>query len=530
MTDTIQTVHLADNINAAFDKINENFEGLTGGTIVIPPPTDMSIGDLQDVTLTSLSNGEVLKWNGSSWTNLPDSGSGGSTNISNDNDLNQYITNFLDSAFFITVINQEYLEQFNITTDVTYTDSDVQANASAIFTLESRIDATDSGITVLSQAIIDTQASLENITIGGIDPDVLADAIASANTTVISRIDANSDQISIMSGVIDSVAAGLTLANTELGDYITLSTNARNELSTRITANDSGLSALVQDVTQLNLELDQFIAGGIEITPEQVTSAIGGALDALTLRIDADSDKLVIEAAKVVDLQTGLAAQESDLGAQINAVSNAQSSLVSRTEFDSAEGTISTLAQDVVDLNNQIDITNADGTLSTAIATAKSELTSSIIATTDGNILAAVNGLETTLNSKIGTDIAAATESLEAYVDAQGNTVSTWGIDLVAGTENDPKVAGIKFGNDGTTADFAITTDTFKILPTDGSGNGTAPFSVVGGVVELSDAKVTGEIDVTTSDNDGSMNIKGNLITISDASGTARVKLGKLSI
>lgn len=529
MTDTIQTVHLADNINAAFDKINENFEGLTDGTIVVPPPTDMvvAINDLQDVSLTSLSNGEVLKWNGSSWTNLPDSGSGGSTTVSNDSDLNQYITNLLDSAFFITVINEEYLEQFNITTDVTYTDSDVQANASAIFTLESRIDATDSGITVLSQAIIDTQASLENITVGGIDPDVLADAIASANTTVISRIDANSDQISIMSGVIDSVAAGLTLANTELGDYITLSTNARNELSTRITANDSGLSALVQDVTQLNLELDQFIAGGIEITPEQVTSAIGGALDALTLRIDADSDKLVIEAAKVVDLQTGLTAQESDLGAQITAVSNAQSSLVSRTEFDSAEGRITTLAEDIVTLNSQVDITNADGSLSQAIADTESTLRGEITVV-DGRITSVETSLTNTLNAKIDNDIAAATETLTALIDSAGNTVSTWGIDLVAGTEDNPKVAGIKFGNDGSTADFAITTDTFKILPTDGSGNGTAPFSVVGGVVEMSGAKVTGDLDVTTSDATGSMNIKGNLITISDGSGNPRVKLGKL--
>ena len=47
-------------------------------------------------------------------------------------------------------------------------------------------------------------------------------------------------------------------------------------------------------------------------------------------------------------------------------------------------------------------------------------------------------------------------------------------------------------------------------------------------MVELSDAKVTGEIDVTTSDSDGSMNIKGNLITISDGAGNVRVKLGKL--
>ena len=44
----------------------------------------------------------------------------------------------------------------------------------------------------------------------------------------------------------------------------------------------------------------------------------------------------------------------------------------------------------------------------------------------------------------------------------------------------------------------------------------------------MSGAKVTGELDVTTSDATGSMNITGNLITISDASGTPRVKLGKI--
>jgi hypothetical protein len=528
MTDTIQTVHLADNINAAFDKINENFEGLTDGSIVVPPPSDISIGDLQDVTLTSLSNGEVLKWNGSSWTNLPDSGSGGGTNISTDSDLNQYITNLLDSSFFISVINQEYLEQFNITTDVTYTDSDVQANASAIFTLESRIDATDSGITVLSQAIIDTQASLQNITLGGIDSDLLADAIASANSTIISRIDANSDGITSFAGVIDSVENDMLLRDSATNDLIEINTTAISSLTSRINVNSDGLSVVVGDVTDLSLSLNQLISDGITLTPEQITEALGGALESLTLRLDADSDKLAIEAAKVVELETGLTAQESDLGAQITAVSNAQSSLISRTEFNTVEGTINTLTQDVVDLNNEISVTNPDGTLSTAIANAKSELTSSILATTDGDILAAVNGLETTLNAKIGTDIAAATSSLEAYVNAQGDTVATWGIDLVAGDSDNPKVAGIKFGNNGDTADFAITTDTFKILPADGTGSGTAPFSVVGGVVEMSGAKVTGDLDVTSSDTTGSMNIKGNLITISDGSGNPRVKLGKL--
>ena len=317
------------------------------------------------------------------------------------------------------------------------------------------------------------------------------------------------------------------MTNSDLSEYISLSTTARNELSSRITANESGLTAVVADVTQLGLDLDQFIADGIEITPEQVTAAIGGALDSLTLRLNADSDKLVIEAAKIVDLETGLTAQNSDLGSQINAVSNAQSSLVSRTEFDSAEGRITTLAEDVVALNNQVDITNADGSLSQAIADTESTLRGEINVV-DGRITSVETSLTNTLNAKIDNDIAAATETLTALIDSAGNTVSTWGIDLVAGTEDNPKVAGIKFGNDGTTADFAITTDTFKILPADGTGNGTAPFSVVSGVVEMSGAKVTGELDVTTSDATGSMNITGNLITISDGSGNPRVKLGKL--
>lgn len=509
--DTIQTINLADNINAAFDKINENFELLDAGLDSAEVRRIITSSDLD------MGGNKVLF--GNVYTNLEDLPDAGTYH-------GMFAHVHAEGAAYFAHNNQWVKLGGGGVTSVR--DSDIDANTSAILTLESRIDQTDSGITVLSQAQIATQAQLDGLVLGGIDEDLLASAIASANSTVVSRIDANSDQIVSFAGIIDSVENDLLLRDSATNDRIDLQTTATNSLTSRIVANENGLSAVVGDVSNLSLTLDQIVTDGISLTPEQIESALASAGDSLTLRMDADSDKLVIEAAKVVDLQTGLAAQESDLGAQIAAVSNAQSSLVSRTEFDSAEGTISTLAQDVVDLNNQIDITNADGTLSTAIATAKSELTSSIIATTDGNILAAVNGLETTLNSKIGTDIAAATESLEAYVDAQGNTVSTWGIDLVAGTENNPKVAGIKFGNDGTTADFAITTDTFKILPTDGSGNGTAPFSVVGGVVELSDAKVTGEIDVTTSDNDGSMNIKGNLITISDAAGNTRVKLGKL--
>ena len=419
----VQVVNLADNINAAVLKINQNFAGVESGEIGGGLDSSEVVGVITETVDSAYVN------------NLVDVGVDSSI-------VNNIVNNILDSDYFLTTINQEYLNQFTINTDVSYLDSEISANASAI-------------------------------------------------TTVISRIDGNSDSISILSGVIDSVEADLILRDSATNDRIDLNTSAISSLTSRITANESGLTAVVSSVDSLGLSLDQFITDGIEITPEQVTAAIGGALDELTLRLNADSDKLVLEAEKIVDLDTQLTALDSETGAQITAVSNAQSLLVSRTEYNALEGTVTATASDVTNLQNEISITNPDGTLSTAIADAKSELIS--------------------------------------YVDTQGNTVSTWGISLVAGTESNPKVAGIKFGNDGTTSDFAITTDTFKILNSDGTDSGTAPFSVSNGVVELSNAKVTGEIDVTTSDSEGSMNIKGNLITIEDGQGNVRIKLGKLS-
>lgn len=539
--DTIQVINLADNINAAFDKINENFELLDAGLDSAEVRRIITSSDLD------MGGNKVLF--GNVYTNLedlPDAGtyhgmfahvhSTGKAYFAHDNqwvalggadvtDITNIVNNILDSDYFLSVINEEYLQQFTINTNVN--DSDINANTSAILDLESRIDQTDSGITVLSQIVASTQAQLDSVVLNGIDEDLLASAIANANTTIVSRIDANSDGIVSFAGVIDSVENDMLLRDSATNDLIEINTSAISALTSRINVNSDGISAVVGDVTNLSLSLNQLITDGITLTPEQITAAVGGALESLTLRLNADSDKLVIEAQKIVDLETGLTAQESDLGAQINAVSSAQSSLVSRTEFDSAENRITTLAEDVVALNSQVDITNEDGSLSQAIADTESTLRGEITVV-DGRITSVQTSLTNTLEAKINNDIAAAEERLEAYVDSVGNTVSTWGIDLVAGTEDNPKVAGIKFGNDGTTADFAITTDTFKILPADGTGNGTAPFSVVDGVVELSDAKVTGQIDVTTSDASGSMNIKGNLITIEDGQGNIRVKLGKL--
>ena len=420
-TGSIQIVNLADNINAAFDKINENFELVETGAF------------------------------------------GGG----------------LDSANITNVVNQEFLSQFTLTTDVDLTDIEagIAANAASLLTLQASITQNDSGISVLAAQQQATQAQLEGITLDGIDSDLLASAIANANTTLISRIDATDSSVSVFAANIDSVNASLLLLDSATNDRIDVNTNAISTLSASVTANTSGLSAVVSDVTQLDLDLTQLISDGITLTPEQVTEAIGGALDDMTIRLDADSDKLSLEAQKITDLNTSLSALDSSTGALITAEADARATLSSRVDY------------------------NSDG-------------------------LTSISGDLVELETRVGNDIAAASQSLQTQIDGLGGTTATWNLDLVAGTESNPHIAGIKFGNDGATAEFALTADTFRIV--NASNTEIQPFTVVGDEVQLSNATVTGQLDIGTNETGSRMEMTNDVISIFEGS-NLRVKLGRLS-
>ena len=538
----IQVVNLADNINAAILKINQNFS---------------------EIDLSKLSEDEINA--------LIQAALDGFTGGTDSGDVTNIVNNILDSDYFLSVINQEYLQQFTINTSVDLTDVEagISANASSIFDIQASITQTDSGITVLAQQIQATQAQLEGITLDGIDSDLLADAIANANTTLISRIDATDSSISVFAANIDSVNASLLLLDSATQDRIDVNANAISTLSTSVTANTNGISAIASDVTDLEVSLQQIITDGIELTPEQVTEAIGGALEELTTRIDADSDSLAVESQKLVDLEASLATLDSDTGVAQTANADATATLTARVEVNegsitsisedivdlenavtivnpatntaieaeataralltsrvtATEGSITSFTQDIVDIQNDLDITNSDGTLSTAIAGATTDLQAEITAV-DGRITSTNASLTDTLNTKIDDDIAAASSSLQSQIDGLGGTTASWTIDLVAGTEADPHVAGIKFGNDGDTADFAITADSFKVI--NASDNAIQPFTVSGDEVQLSNATVTGQLDIGTSQTGSRMEITNDLISIFEQS-NIRVKLGNLS-
>lgn len=431
MSNNIQTVNLADNINAAILKINQNFSLVETG----------AFGSVDSAEVTSIVN------------------------------------TILDSDYFISVINQDYFNQFNINVDTSYLDSDISANASAILTLQSSITSTDSGVAVLSQAIIDTNATIDGLVLDGVDSDLLATAIADANTTLLSLIEASDSDILVLSGVIDTVNADLQLRDSATNDRIDIQTSATNDLTARVTANEEGLSAAVGDVTQLGIDLNQLITDGIDLTPEQVTEAIGGALDSLTLRLDADSDKLTLEAAKIVDLNTQLTALDSDTGAQIQAEADARSAL------------------------------------------------SATVALIDGRVTSQADDI-TTLTASVDSDFATVNQSLTTLANDAGAS-AVYALDLNVNNH----IAGIRLDNDGTTANFAITSDSFKII--NASNNEIQPFTVSGNEVELSNAKVTGQLDIGTGGTGERMEITNDVIKIFGSSSTGpttglRVKLGNL--
>ena len=108
-----------------------------------------------------------------------------------------------------------------------------------------------------------------------------------------------------------------------------------------------------------------------------------------------------------------------------------------------------------------------------------------------------------------------------------GNTTASWQLDLVAGTEANPHIAGIKFGNDGALAEFAITADTFKII--NASNSEIQPFTVDGNNIVLSNATVTGGLNIGSGLTGAHTEMQDDVIKVFDAGGQLRVHLGNLT-
>jgi len=582
----LQEIHLADNINAAILKINQNFEGLDSAVSNITINIDSA-------------------------------------------DITNIINNVLDSDYFLTVIDSDYIQQLLLNMELNFDDSQVQANATNILELYNRIDITDSGVLVLASQIQQVEADLANLTLDGIDSAFLESAVAGAMSSLTARINVNSDGLTILGEAVDSVSASLVLIDSELGgldgritgnanaittltsrinvnsdsidilgqsvDSIRTDLNnivldaidsdliidavaeAQNALSARITVNSDGITSLGSQITTLNanlsainsdtneridlnasaissviarvninsdelsaiaeatdslsVSLDQILDenGNVIISPADVEAATADAFSQVYARIEADSARLTVMSGRVDSFQTELLATQGDLDAEILATGLARQQLENRISINS--DTITNVSSLVTELDSTLLVRDAEGNVtSTAHAGAVEDLRTEVVAE-DGLIQSALSSFETTIEAMIDSSRAAITTDYQTYVDnATGNTTASWRLNVEAGDTTDPYVAGIELSNNSQVADLVITADTFKLVTptaTDGSG-GINPFTVDATGVKLSNATVTGSISIGTGlTGTDHMEITNDRIDIFEGN-ARRVRLGML--
>jgi len=582
----LQEIHLADNINAAILKINQNFEGLDSAVSNITINIDSA-------------------------------------------DITNIINNVLDSDYFLTVIDSDYIQQLLLDMELNFDDSQVQANATNILELYNRIDITDSGVLVLASQIQQVEADLANLTLDGIDSAFLESAVAGAMSSLTARINVNSDGLTILGEAVDSVSASLVLIDSELGgldgritgnanaistltsrininsdqidilgqsvDSIRTDLNnivldaidsdliidavaeAQSALSARITVNSDGITSLGSQITTLNanlsainsdtneridlnasaissviarvninsdeisaiaeatdslsVSLDQILDenGNVIISPTDVEAAAADAFSQVYARIEADSARLTVMSGRVDSFQTELLATQGDLDAEILATGLARQQLENRISINS--DTITNVSSLVTELDSTLLVRDAEGNVtSTAHAGAVEDLRTEVVAE-DGLIQSALSSFETTIEAMIDSSRAAITTDYQTYVDnATGNTTASWRLNVEAGDTTDPYVAGIELSNNSQVADLVITADTFKLVTptaTDGSG-GINPFTVDATGVKLSNATVTGSISIGTGlSGTDHMEITNDRIDIFEGN-ARRVRLGML--
>ena len=182
----IQTVNLADNINAAILKINQNFDEIETGVYTVIDSADI--------------------------TNL--------------------VTNILDSDYFLSIINQAYIEQFNITTTVDFTDVDagIAANASAVSSLTSNITTIDGTLTIIASDITTLNTSLTNAQSG-----------ISANSSAVSSL---TSSITATDNALNVVAASLTALEVDVDGLVLDGVDSAVLASAIASANSSHISSI----------------------------------------------------------------------------------------------------------------------------------------------------------------------------------------------------------------------------------------------------------------------------------------------
>ena len=444
----LQVINLADNINAAIDKMNENFDELR----FLDSAYFETIFQNFEFDSAQVDSAAILAIIGE--TGLEgriDSVEGG-----------------------VTLLSQQYT---NLETSYQSLDSGFTALSTANASLTSSITVLDSSITVLSQDVVDLGVELNNLTI---DSDLIVNAVGNAVSELTSRIDVNSDGLTVISQDLTSLESRIDGVDSEFA----LTATAVSNLTTRVNLNSDEFSAISGRFDSFQVTFQDALDSGIRVNSDDIAAAVGGITGDLYTRIYANSDAIAVVSADVVGLNSKLTLLDSD-GALFDVISTADQVLRTEVISRDSDNLAAAKAEFTTALESYIDsdtLASADQTLRTYVQEQDSN-----------GLAAAIAEFETRLETYVdSSSFATATESLQTQIDGI-DVNAQYALELNANNY----ITGIYLETNGSRSDFTVQADAFNLVP----------------------SSPTGE----------RMEMSGSTMTIFDANGNPRVRLGDLS-
>lgn len=535
----LQTINLGDHINAAIDKMNENFVAVESDlTSLESDLTSIDSAFILDLVNSSDITGEVdsstifaiiaetglearidstdsgLSLLAQDFTNLETQ----LTGVNSDFTALSIAQSNLSSRIDITDSNLSIISSdiTNLETQYLELDSNLDSNISALATaqseLTSRIDVTDSNFSVLSQSLTDLETQFQGGV--GVDSDQLAQAVGTATQDLSTRIDANSDEISIVSQSVTDLSADLTVFDSNLQTQITANADAVSTLVTRVNLNSDELDLISGSFDSFQVTFQNALDSGIRVNSDDIAAAVGGVTGDLYTKIYANSDAIAVVGEDIVNIESKLVLLDSD-GAFVNILAEADQSLRSYVDQQDSDGLVRAISEFNTALSSYID--------SSALAEADLNLRAYVQEQDSDGLATAISEFELRLANYIDSStFAVAEQNLYSAIDSAGTNVG-YTLNLNANGH----VAGIQFNNDGATADMSIIADKFGIV--NASNNAIKPFTVDGDNVLLSNATVTGQLNISSTGNGGSMTMTNDVMKIFDSAGNTRVVFGRLA-
>ena len=301
-----------------------------------------------------------------------------------------------------------------------------------------------------------------------VDSDRVVSAINYASDILNQLISINDNEITILNEKTIQLRSELEIIDS---DYILSATaSARSQLRTEIQQEGDRITVLSQDIVTLNSTLTNQASDIV---------ANGTAVSGLSTRIDQEGDRISVISQDVTTLTANYNNLSNGIAANGTAVSNLS------TRVDQEGDRITVVSQDLTTLTstvNNLD-TSANGT---AISNLETRIDQ------EGDRITVVSQDVTTLSSSVNGQIATINQELTTIANDLGGVSAVYALNLDVNNH----IAGIRLENDGSTADFVITADTFKIV--NASNTAVTPFAIDGSNIALNgNVTINGTLSAT---------------------------------